>query len=311
MEAVKSQKIVLLMGGTSSEREVSLMSGSGVKEALLSRGYNVTVFDPKLQSLSELETGHFDRAFIALHGRGGEDGSVQGVLNLLGIPYTGPGVKACAVAMDKELTKRVWHDRGIPSPRGVRVDASVTDDTLQTVMKELGATGLVVKPSHDGSSIGVTKLKTPTLEALRQAINQAGTHDTDVLIEEYIRGREFTIALLDGKALPVIEIVAPDGDYDFQNKYFGDAVRYTCPAPISDEESQTLRQLCEQAFAALGARGWARVDAMQRPDGSFALLEINMSPGMTPHSLVPMAARAVGMDYATLCETVLKLAATD
>ena len=259
-----------------------------------------------------LEKGGFDRAFIALHGRLGEDGTIQGVLNYLGIPYTGPGVTASAMAIDKDLTKRVWRSAGIPVPEGVMIDPKADDAVLEEAIACLGATGLVVKPAHDGSSIGVTKLAEPTVAALRKALEDAaGVRGDEVLVEEYIHGREFTVAVLDGRALPVIEIRAPEGDYDFNNKYFGDAVHYDCPAKLEDEAAATLGSLCERAFAAVGARGWSRIDALQRADGSFALLEINTSPGMTPHSLVPMAARAVGMDYADLCLKVLSLARCD
>ena len=304
-------RVVLLMGGISSEREVSLMSGEGVFKALTDKGVHVTKFDPKTDSLETLEQGKFDRAFIALHGRLGEDGTIQGVLNYLNLPYTGPGVTASAMAIDKDLTKRVWASAGIPVPRGVMMNAEATDKKLEEVIATLGATGLVVKPAHDGSSIGVTKLNAPTVETLRAALSIASERDAAVLVEEYIRGREFTVAVLDGKALPIIEIRAPEGDYDFNNKYFGDAVSYDCPAKLNEAETQLLAETCERAFAAVGARGWSRIDAMQRPDGSFALLEINTSPGMTPHSLVPMAARAIGMDYGELCLKVLKLAQTD
>lgn len=304
-------RVVLLMGGISSEREVSLMSGEGVFKALTDKGVHVTKFDPKTDSLETLEKGKFDRAFIALHGRLGEDGTIQGVLNYLNLPYTGPGVTASAMAIDKDLTKRVWASAGIPVPRGVMMNAEATDKKLEEVIATLGATGLVVKPAHDGSSIGVTKLNAPTVETLRAALSIASERDAAVLVEEYIRGREFTVAVLDGKALPIIEIRAPEGDYDFNNKYFGDAVSYDCPAKLNEAETQLLAETCERAFAAVGARGWSRIDAMQRPDGSFALLEINTSPGMTPHSLVPMAARAIGMDYGELCLKVLKLAQTD
>ena len=287
-------RVVLLMGGISSEREVSLMSGEGVYNALVEKGVDVTKFDPKTDRLETLEKGAFDRAFIALHGRLGEDGTIQGVLNYLNVPYTGPGVTASAMAIDKDLTKRVWKSVGIPVPQGVLLGADATDDVLTEVIESLGATGLVVKPAHDGSSIGVTKLNTPTVETLRQALAEAATRDQAVLVEEYIRGREFTVAVLDGKALPIIEIRAPEGDYDFNNKYFGDAVSYDCPAKLNDAETASLSATCEQG-----------------PDGSFVLLEINTSPGMTPHSLVPMAARAVGMAYGDLCVKVLSLAETD
>ena len=305
-------RVVLLMGGVSSEREVSLMSGEGVYKALVSKGVDVVKFDPKTDSLEALEKGGFDRAFIALHGRLGEDGTIQGVLNYLGVPYTGPGVTASAMAIDKDLTKRIWRSAGIPVPEGVMINPKADDEVLEDAIARLGATGLVVKPAHDGSSIGVTKLGKPTVASLRKALEDAaGVRGDEVLVEEYIHGREFTIAVLDGVALPVIEIRAPEGDYDFNNKYFGDAVHYDCPAKLGDDETKQLGTLCERAFAAVGARGWSRIDALQRADGSFALLEINTAPGMTPHSLVPMAARAVGMDYADLCLKVLSLARCD
>ena len=311
MENTNMGRVVLLMGGVSSERDVSLMSGEGVLKALQSKGVDVTAFDPKTDSLEKLETGRFDRAFIALHGRLGEDGTIQGVLNYLNLPYTGPGVTASAVSIDKETTKTIWRAAGIPVPRGVLLHPTSDDAALEAAIAELGATGLVVKPARDGSSIGVTKLNEPTVKALRDALTYAGSRCEDILVEEYIRGREFTVAILDGKVLPIIEIKAPEGDYDFQNKYFGNAVSYDCPAKLTDDETKTVADVCEKAFAALGARGWSRIDVMQRPDGSFALLEINTSPGMTPHSLVPMAARAVGLDYADLCLKVLSLARVD
>ena len=311
MENTNMGRVVLLMGGVSSERDVSLMSGEGVLKALQSKGVNVTTFDPKTDSLAKLEEGRFDRAFIALHGRLGEDGTIQGVLNYLNLPYTGPGVTASAVSIDKETTKTLWREAGIPVPRGVLLHPASDDAALRAAIADLGATGLVVKPARDGSSIGVTKLNDPTVEALRAALDFAGSRCEDILVEEYIRGREFTVAIVDGKVLPIIEIKAPEGDYDFQNKYFGNAVSYDCPAKLSEAETATVADVCEKAFAALGARGWSRIDVMQRPDGSFALLEINTSPGMTPHSLVPMAARAVGLDYADLCLKVLGLARVD
>lgn len=311
METENMGRVVLLMGGISSERDVSLMSGEGVLKALRSKGVDVTIFDPKTDSLEKLEAGHFDRAFIALHGRLGEDGTIQGVLNYLGLPYTGPGVTASAVSIDKETTKTIWRAAGIPVPKGVLLHPNSPDTELEAAVRELGASGLVVKPARDGSSIGVTKLNEPSVKTLREALVFAGTRCEDILVEEYIRGREFTVAILDGKVLPIIEIKAPEGDYDFQNKYFGNAVSYDCPAKLTESETATVADVCEKAFAVLGARGWSRIDVMQRPDGSFALLEINTSPGMTPHSLVPMAARATGLDYADLCLKVLSLAKVD
>ena len=298
-------KVVLLAGGMSSEREVSLMSGKGVYDALVSAGVDMTRFDPKEQSISELEKGGFDRAFIALHGRYGEDGTIQGVLEYLKIPYTGPGVKASAVAMDKSLTKQIWREKQIPSPRGMLVSA---DSDLNFVMRELGR-DLVVKPAREGSSIGLTKLKDATVEELHEAIVRAGALDNHVLVEERIFGRELTVAILgagqDSKVLPIIEIIAPNGDYDYQNKYFTNDVRYECPAKLSEDLREEISRTCLSAYRALGARGWSRIDLILAEDGTFSLLEMNTSPGMTAHSLVPLAAKNAGMSYQ---ELVLKMA---
>lgn len=298
-------KVVLLAGGMSSEREVSLMSGKGVYDALVSAGVDVTRFDPKEQTISELEKGGFDRAFIALHGRYGEDGTIQGVLEYLKIPYTGPGVKASAVAMDKSLTKQIWREKQIPSPRGMLVSA---DSDLNFVMRELGR-DLVVKPAREGSSIGLTKLKDATVEELHEAIVRAGALDNHVLVEERIFGRELTVAILgagqDSKVLPIIEIIAPNGDYDYQNKYFTNDVRYECPAKLSEDLREEISRTCLSAYRALGARGWSRIDLILAEDGTFSLLEMNTSPGMTAHSLVPLAAKNAGMSYQ---ELVLKMA---
>lgn len=298
-------KVVLLAGGMSSEREVSLMSGKGVYDALVSAGVDVTRFDPKEQSISELEKGGFDRAFIALHGRYGEDGTIQGVLEYLKIPYTGPGVKASAVAMDKSLTKQIWREKQIPSPRGMLVSA---DSDLNFVMRELGR-DLVVKPAREGSSIGLTKLKDATVEELHEAIVRAGALDNHVLVEERIFGRELTVAILgagqDSKVLPIIEIIAPNGDYDYQNKYFTNDVRYECPSKLSEDLREEISRTCLSAYRALGARGWSRIDLILAEDGTFSLLEMNTSPGMTAHSLVPLAAKNAGMSYQ---ELVLKMA---
>ena len=288
-------KVVVLLGGHSSEREVSLMSGEGVLKALREKGVEAL-----------LQVG-YDRAFIALHGGAGENGTIQGLLNFLRLPYTGPGVAASAASFDKEVTKTLWRAAGLPVPEGRVMTGDEDDAALEAVIRELGATGLVVKPGRDGSSIGVSKLDRPTTASLREALKLAKSLCDEILVEEYIRGREFTVAVLDGRALPVIEIRAPD----FQNKYYTDVVSYDCPANLSEEESATLRGYCEKAFRAVGARGWSRIDALRRADGRFALLEINTAPGMTPHSLVPMAARAEGMDYGTLCVKLLEGARID
>ena len=283
-------KVVLLLGGMSSEREVSLMSGKGVYDALVEAGVDVTRFDPKEQSISELEKGAFDRAFIALHGRYGEDGTIQGVLEYLGVPYTGPGVKTSAIAIDKNLTKQIWRERQIPCPKGMLVSA---DSDLHYVMQELGR-DLVVKPAREGSSIGLTN---------------------HVLVEERIFGRELTVAVLgagqDAKVLPIIEIIAPNGDYDYQNKYFTNDVRYECPAKLSDDLHEDISRACLSAYRALGARGWSRIDLILSEDGSFNLLEMNTSPGMTAHSLVPLAAKNAGMSYQELVLQMLSEARLD
>ncbi len=300
-------KVVLLLGGRSSEREVSLMSGKGVFDALQGAGVDITRFDPQEQPLSELEKGDYDRAVISLHGRFGEDGTIQGVLEYLNIPYTGPGVRASAIAIDKNLTKLVWRERQIPTPNGMLV---TKDSDMSFVIQELGV-NLVVKPSREGSSIGLTKLEYANVQTLREAVEKASQLDPQVLVEERIYGRELTVAILgegqDARVLPIIEIVAPDGDYDYQNKYFTDVVRYECPADLSEELRDDISTTCLRAYRALGARGWSRIDVMLAEDGRFVLLEMNTSPGMTAHSLVPLAAKNAGMSYE---ELVLQVAAS-
>lgn len=299
-------RVAVLMGGVSSEREVSLMSGSGVLKALLASGVDAVAVDPKTE-LNRLFTEHFDCVFISLHGRFGEDGTIQGLLECLQIPYTGSGVKSSALAIDKVSTRIVWQAAGIPVARGMSVNSAEDADR---VLAELGGS-VVVKPAKEGSSIGVTRLENASREDLRAALESALKLDKEVLVEERVYGREMTVAVLDGKVLPIIEIKAPEGDYDYQNKYFGDAVKYVCPAEVDETVTQRISRTCESAFKALGARGWGRIDVMLREDGSFVLLELNTSPGMTPHSLVPMAARAVGLSYEKLVCKVLSLAALD
>ena len=297
----KYGRVAVLMGGVSSEREISIMSGSGVLKALLSRGVDAVAVDPA-EGLGRLVTEKFDRAYIALHGRFGEDGTIQGVLEYLQIPYTGAGVQASAVAIDKALTRALWATAGLPVARGMVVtSASKAADVLKTLGGDI-----VVKPS-----IGVMRLQNAGLEEIRQALEEALQFDTDVLVEERIYGSELTVSILDGKALPIIDIQAPEGDYDYKNKYWGDAVRYVCPAELAPEVAGRVAAASEKAFAVLGARGWGRIDVMMREDGSFVLLELNTSPGMTPHSLVPMAARAVGLSYEDLVLRVLDAAALD
>ena len=304
-------KVGVLFGGKSSEREVSIMSGSGVLNALKSRGVDAHPFDPGLQSLAELEAARFDRVFIALHGRGGEDGTIQGVLETLGVPYTGSGVQASAIAIDKETTKQIWLQAGIPTPAH-RVGHASTD--WMQVIAELGDQ-LIVKPSREGSTIGITKVTSHDHNELAFAFEAAAQYDDTVLIEQLIVGRELTCAILGegdaAEALPLIEIRAPDSNYDYHSKYFSDDTTYLCPAPVDADTAARVSQLCLRAYRALGARGWGRVDVMLRDDGAPFLLELNTSPGMTGHSLVPMAARAVGLSYEDLVLRILGMATLD
>ena len=299
-------RVAVLMGGRSSEREVSLSSGSGVLAALTSSGVDAVSFDPARQSLAELESARFDRVFNMLHGVGGEDGTIQGVLEWLRVPYTGSGVLASAIGIDKQATCALWESIGLPVPKG-RV---VTDAAeVPALLAELGPS-LVVKPNKDGSSFGVVKLEDATAETLAEAIRSSQEVETDVIVEQRIHGREFTCALLgEGagtQALPVVEIMAPGGDYNSVNKYQGNEVKYACPAPLDDAKTEEMKRLAVEAYRAVGARGWGRIDTMMEPDGTIYLLEINTNPGMTPHSLVPMAARAIGVSYE---ELVLRVAA--
>jgi D-alanine-D-alanine ligase len=307
-------KVAVLMGGTSAEREISLMSGGGVLAALQSQGIDAQAFDPAARDLVELKRDGFSRCFIALHGRHGEDGSVQGALELLGVPYTGSGVLASAIAMDKVMTKRVWLAEGLPTPSFIRL---APDDQgtvrIRTVPDELGLP-LIVKPPREGSSIGITKVA--GYSQMEDAVRLAAGYDPDVLCEEFIEGDEVTCPVLgegaSARALPVIRIVAPDGAYDYQNKYFTDSVQYLCPSGLPPVEEAEIQRLVLAAYRTLGCRGWGRADLMvRRSDRKPFLLEMNTSPGMTGHSLVPMSAKAAGLDYAALCVRILASAALD
>ena len=311
-------KVAVLMGGSSAERQVSLMSGSGVLAALQSLGVAAHAFDPAERPLGDLKTEGFARAFIALHGRHGEDGTVQGALELLGIPYTGSGVMASAIAMDKVMTKRVWLADGLPTPRWVCLaPAHQARAEVVAVPDELGLP-LIVKPPREGSSIGITKVK--GYSQMQDAVQLAARYDADVLCEEFIDGVELTCAVLgqgaSAQALPVIRIDAPDGNYDFEHKYFSDDTGYRCPSGLSAEDEAQVQRLTLAAYRSLGCRGWGRADLMQRTgganaDGRIFLLEMNTSPGMTSHSLVPMAAAAAGLSYAELCLRLLQAASLD
>jgi D-alanine-D-alanine ligase len=307
-------KVAVLMGGASAEREVSLMSGGGVLKALRSRGVDAHAFDPAERDLSELKKDGFARCFIALHGRFGEDGTVQGALELLGIPYTGSGVMASSMAIDKVMTKRVMISEGLPTPqyRLLRRGAYGAAD-IAAVPDALGLP-LIVKPAREGSSIGLTKVT--TREGMAEAVAQAEKLDADVLCEQFISGDEVTCAVLGtgagARALPVIRIVAPDGNYDYQNKYFTDTTQYIVPCELPEGEEAAIQQLVLDVFRMLNCRGWARADVMiDKATRKPYLLEINTSPGMTGHSLVPMSARAAGISYEDLCVEVLKTAALD
>ena len=295
-------KVAVLLGGPSSEREVSLMSGNAVLAALRERGVDAHPFDPAERDLWELKRDGFDRVFIALHGRFGEDGTVQGALETLRIPYTGSGVMASALAMDKWRTKLVWQAAGIPTPRYRVVDAR-TD--WMGLVAALGLP-LIVKPAREGSTIGITKVAKVDHEELAVAYAEAARHDALVLVEEFVVGRELTASIVNGRALPLIRIEAPQGNYDYHNKYFSDETKYHCPAGLPDAQEQEIRATCLRAFAVVGCSGWGRLDLILRADGSYSLLEVNTSPGMTGHSLVPMAARQAGVSFPDLCIEILQ-----
>ena len=311
---LKFGKVAVLMGGHSAEREVSLMSGTGVLQALRSRGVDAQAFDPAERDLGDLRRDGFGRCFIALHGRHGEDGTVQGALELLGIPYTGSGVMASAVAMDKVMTKRIWTSEGLPTPRYVWLDAGQQDcEHVRRVPDDLGLP-LIVKPPREGSSIGVTKVE--GYSQMQDAVQLSARYDPDVLCEEFIDGEEVTCAVLGSgagaQALPVVRIVAPDGAYDYQHKYFTDDVQYRCPSGLPEAEEREIQRIVLASYRALGCRGWGRADLMVRAsDRKPFLLEMNTSPGMTSHSLVPIAARAAGIGYDELCVRVLQAATLD
>jgi len=265
------------------------------------------LFDTGTHTLADLQQAGFDRVFIALHGRGGEDGTLQGALELLRLPYTGSDTLACALAMDKVMSKRVWMHQGLPTPAFVEIQG---EQDLGRAAASLGYP-LMLKPPHEGSTLGISKVE--RAQDLHAAWQEAAVYDTVVLAEQCIRGRELTVAILgageDARALPIIEIVAPGGDYDYEHKYFSDDTRYLCPAPLSEKVTAHVQALAREAYLSLGCSGWGRVDIMLDGENQPWLLEVNTSPGMTGHSLVPMAAKACDIDYGALCLEILDQAA--
>ena len=291
-------RVVVVMGGRSAEREISLLSGGAVLQGLLNKGVDVIGIDADSSLLQKLRDEAVDRVFIMLHGREGEDGKLQGALDWMGLPYTGSGVLASALAMDKVRCKLLWQRLGINTPPFVQLQEN--SDFAQ-VLNQLGP--CFVKPVNEGSSIGIAGAE--NVNELRDAYDRARQYDDAVIAETWIKGREFSVSLLEDKVLPVIELKPANEFYDYEAKYFSDETRYTCPAELSKAETSLLQQMSLEAYRAVGCSGWGRVDAMQDANGQFWLLEVNTTPGMTSHSLVPMAAAAAGIDFDTLVMRIL------
>jgi len=295
-------KVAVMFGGTSAEREVSLKSGAAVLQALQNQGIDAHAFDPKVQDLSELTRLGFERVFIVLHGRGGEDGTMQGALQLAGFPYTGSGVLGSALAMDKIRCKFLFSAHGLPTaPFVVAVKGEVIDH--DAIIHQLNGK-VMVKPANEGSSIGMSAASNG--DELKAALALAFQYDDAVLVEQWIQGREFTVAILDAQAMPVIEMRTPRAFYDYEAKYQSNSTEYLCPAPLSADQTRLLQQAATAAFKAVGAKVWGRVDAMMDEAGNFYLLEVNTVPGMTEKSLVPMAAKAAGYSFEQLVFKVLE-----
>ena len=296
----KFGKVAVLLGGKSAERQVSLNSGQSVLDALLRSGVNAEAFDPLTRSVTELKA--YDRAFIVLHGRGGEDGQIQGVLDWLNIPYTGTRVQGSAIGMDKVKTKQIWQGSELPTAPYRLITA---DTNLNEVIDKLGLP-LIIKPVHEGSSIGMSKVE--KAEEFSTALSKATTHDSIVMAEQWITGSEYTVVILNGEALPVIRLEPPKdvAFYDYEAKYKRNDTQYGIPSGLSDADEKHLKELALRAFQVVGASGWGRIDAMRDEQGNFWLLEVNTVPGMTDHSLVPKAAQAIGLNFDQLCLTILE-----
>lgn len=296
----KFGKVAVLLGGKSAERQVSLNSGQSVLDALLRSGVNAEAFDPLTRSVTELKA--YDRAFIVLHGRGGEDGQIQGVLDWLNIPYTGTRVQGSAIGMDKVKTKQIWQGSELPTAPYRLITA---DTNFKEVIDKLGLP-LIIKPVHEGSSIGMSKVE--KTEDFETALSKATTHDSIVMAEQWITGSEYTVVILNGEALPVIRLEPPKdvAFYDYEAKYKRNDTQYGIPSGLSDADEKHLKELALRAFQVVGASGWGRIDAMRDEQGNFWLLEVNTVPGMTDHSLVPKAAQAIGLNFDQLCLTILE-----
>jgi len=304
-----ADKIAVLSGGSSAEREVSLQSGQAVLAGLKEAGIDAVAFDPQQQPVTDLKALGFDKVFIALHGRGGEDGTLQGLLEIMQLPYTGSGVMASAISMDKLRTKLLWQGAGLPVAAGLMLHREdwvqgLTDAQLAGI-ETLGLP-VIVKPNREGSSVGMSKVD--SLDTLPEALTQAFKHDVEVLVEKWLSGPEYTVAVLGDNILPPICIQPAGTFYDYNAKYISDQTKYLCPTGLSEQKEQELQALVLQAWNILECSGWGRVDVMQDSDGQFYLLEVNTSPGMTSHSLVPMAARQAGMTFSELVVRILALA---
>ncbi len=295
-------KVAVLFGGRSAEREVSIKSGSAVLAALLRSGVDAHAFDPATRDLHELRDEKFDRVFIALHGRYGEDGTVQGALELMGIPYTGSGVMASAIAMDKWRTKLIWQAAGLPIPEY----EALTEPSDWNALADHLDLPLFMKPANEGSSVGISKVK--NVEELPAAYAEAAKHDKVVIAESCVSGGEYTVAILNNRALPVIKIEPANEFYDYEAKYLRDDTRYLCPCGLPAGEEQAMQHLAQLAFELIGGQGWGRVDFLRDEQGKAYLLEVNTSPGMTDHSLVPMAARQAGIEFDQLVLRILETA---
>ncbi|MDX1749662.1 MAG: D-alanine--D-alanine ligase [Methylophaga sp.] len=293
-------RVAVLMGGRSAEREISLKSGRAVLAALQSLGVDAVELDVDKTVSERLRQDKFDRAFIILHGRGGEDGEIQGVLQSLQIPYTGSGITGAVLSMNKRLSKQVWQSQGLPTPKYVRLNRQ---SNPQQIVEELGLP-IVIKPVNEGSSIGMSKVT--STEALQQAISLAFDYDDEVIAEQWVHGAEYTVSILNGEALPVIRLTTPREFYDFEAKYLADSTEYLCPCGLSDADEKRCQQMAINAFNALNMSGWGRIDVMEDQQGDFYLLEANSVPGMTDHSLVPMSARQAGISFENLVVQILK-----